>query len=78
MPYKYKVKQDSEGQPLLPDGSTLPGVGVVKNGQLESSTPIENPNLELIDGEQKSAHLDGVVPQAAQSAQSTPESEGTL
>ena len=29
MPYKYKVKQDSKGNALLPDGTTLPNVGVV-------------------------------------------------
>lgn len=74
MPYKYKVKQDSEGKPLLPDGTTLPNVGTVKDGHVESSVQFENPNFELVGGEQ-SSHLAGVVPQADQSAQPKPESE---
>ena len=74
MPYKYKVKQDSKGNALLPDGTTLPNVGVVKDGHIESNTQFENPNFELVGGEQ-SSHLAGVVPQADQSAQQKPESE---
>jgi len=74
MLYKYKVKTDSEGMPLLPDGSTLPGIGVVANGFIESSVVVENPNFELVSGDQ-SAHLAAVVPQADQSAQPTVESE---
>lgn len=76
MPYKYKVKQDSEGKALIPNGTTLPNFGVVANGFIESNTPIENPNLELVGQEPAPAHLTGVAPQSAQPVQPITESEG--
>lgn len=76
MPHKYKVKQDSEGNALVPDGTTLPGIGVVKNGLIESNVEFENPNFELVGEDRSASHLDGVVPQSEQSAQPTAESDG--
>lgn len=73
--FKYKVKQDSEGKPLITDGTVIPGFGVVRQGTIESNTPIENPNLELVGEQPASAHLDGVVSQSAQVTPPT-ESEG--
>ena len=75
MPYKYKVKQDTEGNALVPNGTTLPNIGVVRDGYIESSVKFENPNFELVGGEQ-AAHLAAVVPQADQSAQPKAESDG--
>lgn len=76
MPYKYKVKQNSEGKPLIPNGTTLPNFGVVTDGVIESNDPIENPNLELVGQDPAPSHLNGVVPQSAQLTQTTTESEG--
>lgn len=77
MPYKYKVKQDDQGNALIPDGSVVPGVGVVKGGIITSAVIIENPNLELVGQDPAPTHLNGVVSQSAQIApQTNEESEG--
>jgi len=76
MSYKYKVKQDEEGNALIPDGTTLPNFGVIHNGLIESNTVIENPNLELVGQDPAPNHLNGVVPQSAQVVTPTTESEG--
>jgi hypothetical protein len=64
MEYSYRTKGDVE--------FVVPGVGVTVNGVISSHTPIENPNLELIQQptvEQPApAHVAGVVPQDAQPA----------
>lgn len=74
MSYKYKLTSTAEAQ-VSPEGFTLPGYGIIQpGGFIESATPIENPNLELVSDE-GSAHLEGVVPQAVQSAPQTAESE---
>lgn len=76
MPYTYKVKQNSEGNPLIPNGSVIPGIGVIRDGKITSPIEIENPNLELAGQDPASTHLNGVVPQSAQTVQSSTESEG--
>lgn len=63
MEYKYKTKGDVE--------LVVPDVGVTVNGFITSTTPIENPNLELVVSETTEtnpapAHMTGVVEQAAQ------------
>lgn len=63
--FKYKLKEDAQHL----EGTFVPGVGVVKDGILESGRRIENPNFEAIEEsqvEQAPQHLNGVVPQATQ------------
>ena len=76
MPHKYKVKQDSDGKALVPDGAIVPNVGTVRNGYIETNVEFENPNFELVGEDKSASHLDGVVPQSEQSAQPTAESDG--
>lgn len=76
MSYKYKVKQDADGNSLIPDGSVIPSVGVVKGGFVTSAVVIENPNLELVGQDPAPTHLNGVVSQSAQITPQTSESEG--
>lgn len=78
MPYTYKVKQDKQGNPLTPDGTIVPSIGVVKDGQIVSGIQFENPNFELVSDGQPSAHLNGVVPQSEQTAAPQTESEGKV
>lgn len=77
MSYKYKVKQDADGNLSIPDGAVVPGVGMVKGGFITSAIVIENPNLELVGQDPAPTHLNGVVSQSAQIApQINEESEG--
>lgn len=76
MSYTYKVKNDSNGAPLLPDGTTIPNIGIIVNGQVESAIKFENPNFVQVDDEDAGAsHLNGVAPQSQQSAPTETESE---
>lgn len=73
--YKYRLKK-IEGVAEDASGIMIPGHGMVVNGMIESQTPIENPNLELVSGPEDAqqvtapapspAHMTGVVPQNQQ------------
>lgn len=68
--YKYKLKEGAQRQTTA-DGVVVVGVGIVKGGHITSDTPIENPNLELVEQTTTQAipapaHANGVVSQATQ------------
>lgn len=70
MSYKYKLI-GSDGTQITADGIIFTGVGVTKNGYIESETPIEHPSLQLVTEEQTveqpaAAHMTSVAPQNAQ------------
>jgi hypothetical protein len=60
--YTYKTKDGND--------ITLVGVGTTVNGQIESESKIENPNLQLVSDSSAEApsqnHVQGVTPQSAQ------------
>lgn len=65
MTFRYKTKGDIELE--------IPNVGVTVDGYITSNTPLENPNLELVEGVVENqqptpapAHLNGVVQQNQQ------------